>query len=86
LFAFEPVTSTKQISLPNTALNATAEMQPSADISQDLGPLAEQPIAVTDSSQYNLYLKRLNCRLSGVCLVSVWCLSVYKEFLPRNPT
>jgi hypothetical protein len=54
LFAFEPVTSTKQISLPNTALNATAEMQPSADISQDPGPLAEQPIAVTDSSQYNL--------------------------------
>jgi hypothetical protein len=54
LFAFEPVTSTKQISLPNTALNATAEMQPSADISQDPGPLAEQPIAVIDSSQYNL--------------------------------
>jgi hypothetical protein len=54
LFAFEPVTSTKQISLPNTALNATAEMQPSADISQDPGPLVEQPIAVTDSSQYNL--------------------------------
>jgi hypothetical protein len=37
LFAFEPVTSTKQISLPNTALNATAEMQPSADISENLG-------------------------------------------------
>jgi hypothetical protein len=37
LFAFEPVTSTKQISLPKTALNATAEMQPSADISQNLG-------------------------------------------------
>jgi len=54
LFASEPVTSTKQISLPNTALNATAEMQLSADISQDPGPLAEQPIAVTDSSQYNL--------------------------------
>jgi hypothetical protein len=29
-------------------------MQPSADISQDPGPLAEQQIAVTDSSQYNL--------------------------------
>jgi hypothetical protein len=26
LFSFEPVTSTEQISLPNTALNATAEM------------------------------------------------------------
>jgi len=37
LFAVEPVTSTKQISLPNTALNATAEMQPSADISANLG-------------------------------------------------
>ena len=37
LFAFEPVTSTKQISSPNTALNATAEMQPSADISEKLG-------------------------------------------------
>jgi dGTP triphosphohydrolase len=37
LFAFEPVTSTKQISSPNTALNATAEMQPSADISENLG-------------------------------------------------
>jgi hypothetical protein len=35
LFALEPITSTKQISLPNTALNATAEMQPSADISLD---------------------------------------------------
>jgi hypothetical protein len=34
LFAFEPVTSTKQIGLPKTVLNATAEMQPSADISQ----------------------------------------------------
>jgi hypothetical protein len=54
LFAFEPVTSTKQISLPNTELNATAEMQPSADISQDPGPLLEQSIAVTNSSQYNL--------------------------------
>jgi len=54
LFAFEPVTSTKQISLTNTALNTTAEMQQSADISQDPRPLAEQPIAVTDSSQYNL--------------------------------
>jgi hypothetical protein len=54
LFAFEPVTSTKQISSPNTALNATAEMQLSADISQDPGPLAEQPIAVTNSSQFNL--------------------------------
>jgi hypothetical protein len=56
LFAFEPVTSTKQISLP-TALNATAEMQPSADISQDPGPLAEQPIAVTDSSKSQLIVK-----------------------------
>jgi hypothetical protein len=37
LFAFEPVTSTTQISSPNTALNATAEMQPSADISENLG-------------------------------------------------
>jgi hypothetical protein len=37
LLAFEPVTSTKQISSPNTALNATAEMQPSADISENLG-------------------------------------------------
>jgi hypothetical protein len=37
LFAFEPVTSTKQISLLKTALNATAQMQPSADISQNLG-------------------------------------------------
>jgi hypothetical protein len=37
LFAFEPVTSTKQISSPNTALNATVEMQPSADISENLG-------------------------------------------------
>ncbi len=37
LFAFESVTSTKQISLPNTALNATAEMQPSADISENPG-------------------------------------------------
>jgi hypothetical protein len=37
LLAFEPVTSTKQSSLPNTALNATAEMQPSADISENLG-------------------------------------------------
>ncbi len=37
LFVFEPITSTKQISLPKKALNATAEMQPSADISQHLG-------------------------------------------------
>jgi len=36
MFAFEPVTSTKQISLPNTALNTTAEMQLSADISENL--------------------------------------------------
>ena len=35
LLAFEPVTSTKQISSPNAALNATAEMQPSADISEN---------------------------------------------------
>jgi hypothetical protein len=28
-------------------------MQPSADISQDPGPLVEQPIAMTNSSQYN---------------------------------
>jgi hypothetical protein len=40
LFAFEPVTSTKQISLPKSALNATAEMQLSADISQNLGTLS----------------------------------------------
>jgi len=32
LLAFKPITSTKQISLPTTACNATAEMQPSADI------------------------------------------------------
>jgi hypothetical protein len=37
LLAFKPVTSTKQINLPNTALNASAEMQPSADISKNLG-------------------------------------------------
>jgi hypothetical protein len=37
LLAFEPVSSTKQISFPNTALNAIAEMHPSADISQNLG-------------------------------------------------
>ena len=37
MFAFEPVTSTKQTSSPNTALNATAEMQPSADILENLG-------------------------------------------------
>jgi hypothetical protein len=37
LFAFEPVTSTKQISSPKSALNATAEMQPSADNSESLG-------------------------------------------------
>jgi hypothetical protein len=43
LFACVPVTSTKQISSSNTALNATVEMQPLADISQDPGPLAEQP-------------------------------------------
>jgi hypothetical protein len=52
--AFEPVTSTKQISLPNTALNATAEMELSADLSQDPGTLAEQPIAAPNSSQNNL--------------------------------
>jgi hypothetical protein len=37
ILAFEPVTSAKQISSPKTALNATAEMQLSADISQNLG-------------------------------------------------
>jgi hypothetical protein len=37
LLAFEPVTSAKQISSPKTALNATTEMQPSADFSQNLG-------------------------------------------------
>jgi hypothetical protein len=36
LLAFETIAPTKQISLPDTALNATAEMQPSADISQNL--------------------------------------------------
>ncbi len=53
LLAIEPVTSTNQNSSPKTALEATAEMQPSAGF-QDSGPLAEQPIAATDSSQYNL--------------------------------
>ncbi len=51
--AFEPVTSTTKISSAKTALKATAEMQPSADICQYPGPLAEQPIVATDSSQYN---------------------------------
>jgi hypothetical protein len=37
LFAFDPVTSTKQISSPKKALYTTTEMQPSADISQNLG-------------------------------------------------
>jgi hypothetical protein len=37
LLVFEPVTSTKQISSPNTALNPTTEMQPSTHISQNLG-------------------------------------------------
>ncbi len=54
LLAFEPVTSTKQISSAKTALKATVEMQPSADISQDPGPLAGQPIAATYSSQHNI--------------------------------
>jgi hypothetical protein len=54
LLAFEPVSSTKQISSAKTALKATAEMQPSADISQDPRPLAGQPIAATYSSQHNL--------------------------------
>jgi hypothetical protein len=36
LFAFEPVTSTKQISLPKTALKATMDMQTLADVSQNL--------------------------------------------------
>jgi hypothetical protein len=33
LLAFEPVNSTKRISLPNKSLNATAGVQPSADVS-----------------------------------------------------
>jgi hypothetical protein len=37
LLAFESVTSTKPISLPKKALNATAEMRLPADISQHLG-------------------------------------------------
>jgi hypothetical protein len=37
LLAFEPVTSSNQNSPAKTALKATAEMQPSADISQNLG-------------------------------------------------
>jgi hypothetical protein len=53
LLAFEPVTSTTKISLAKTALKATAEMQSLADICQYPGPLAEQPIAATNSSQYN---------------------------------
>jgi hypothetical protein len=36
LFAFEPITSTKEICSPKKALNSTAEMQPSAEISQHL--------------------------------------------------
>jgi hypothetical protein len=51
--AFEPITSTTKISSAKTALKATAEMQPSADICQYPGSLAEQPIVATDSSQYN---------------------------------
>jgi hypothetical protein len=35
LLVFEPITSTKQISLPNTAFKPKAEMQPSADISEN---------------------------------------------------
>jgi hypothetical protein len=54
LLAFEPVTSTTKISSAKTALKATAEMQPSADICQYSGPLAEQPTVATNSSQYNL--------------------------------
>jgi hypothetical protein len=54
MLAFEPVTSTNQNSSANTALKAIAEMQTSANIFQDSGPLAEQPIAATNSSQYNL--------------------------------
>jgi hypothetical protein len=53
LLAFEPVTSTTKTSSAKTALKATAEMQPSTDICQYPGPLAEQPIAATNSSQYN---------------------------------
>jgi hypothetical protein len=34
-----------------TASKATAELQLSANIFQDSGPLAEQPIAATNSSQ-----------------------------------
>ena len=47
---FESVTSTNS---EKAALKASAEMQPSADIFQYPGPLAEQPIAATNSSQYN---------------------------------
>ncbi len=47
---FESVTSTNSA---KAALKASAEMQPSADIFQCPGPLAEQPIAATNSSQYN---------------------------------
>ena len=55
LFAFEPVTSTKQISSPNTALNATAEMQPSADISENLGnQLIFQLIDAYVSNRYEM--------------------------------
>jgi hypothetical protein len=41
LLAFEPVTSKTKISSAKTALKATAEMQPSADICQYPGPLVE---------------------------------------------
>ncbi len=54
LLAFKPITSTSQHSLAKTGLKATAEMQMSADNFQDLVPLAEQPIAATNNSQYNL--------------------------------
>jgi hypothetical protein len=67
LFAFESISSTKQISSPNTALKATAEMHLSADNSQDPGPLVEQPIAATDSSQYNLPKVSCNTFASLVC-------------------
>jgi hypothetical protein len=45
---FESVTSTNSA---KAALKASAEMQPSADTFQYPGPLAEQPIAATNSSQ-----------------------------------
>ncbi len=47
---FESVTSTNSA---KEALKASAEMQPSADMFQYPGPLAEQPIAAINSSQYN---------------------------------